>query len=298
RLDRLNERSHVRVGAQPAHVIPREPSRELAAVRERPSERRPDEVPPRFAPAGLDVAVPEHGLVADARPGPPDEPPHHERRRQVEPDDDVCAVRDQIAEHAVIRRVGHPVVAPGRLEHALAQHLRAARLPVGTVMERVDLDRTQPGNARELVGERRLAAAARTGDRDPHGSWSSPRATRTAEPPTSIRSTASAVPSARANSVDRRPISTPCSISISSPKAMRPCRARWSASGPAAEPVAGSSAMPRPGPNMRSFHRRPEPAKQLIPSVPYSPSSRIGGSSAATSSREPSATYTCGTPLS
>ena len=34
---------------------------------------------------------------------------------------------------------------------------------------------------------------------------------------------------------------------------MRPCRARCTASGPAAEPVAGSSGTPRPGANMRAF---------------------------------------------
>ena len=46
-------------------------------------------------------------------------------------------------------------------------------------------------------------------------------------------------------------------ISISSPKAIRPWRARWSASGPAAEPVAGSSATPPPGANIRVFQRSP-----------------------------------------
>ncbi len=79
-----------------------------------------------------------------------------------------------------------------------------------------------------------------------------------------LRSTRSALPSTRAYSVDGRPISTPCVISISSPKAIRPCRARWSASGPAAEPVAGSSATPPPGANIRVFHRVPEPAMRLI----------------------------------
>lgn len=36
-------------------------------------------------------------------------------------------------------------------------------------------------------------------------------------------------------------------MTISSPNAIHPCRARWQASGPAAEPVAGSSGMPSPG---------------------------------------------------
>ena len=54
-------------------------------------------------------------------------------------------------------------------------------------------------------------------------------------------------------------------ISISSPGWTRPWRTRWTASGPAAEPVAGSSETPAPGANMRVFHALPEPAKQLIP---------------------------------
>src|SRR6266545_3248658 len=51
----------------------------------------------------------------------------------------------------------------------------------------------------------------------------------------------SADPSALAYSRDGLPISSPCRISISWPKPIRPCLARWTASGPAAEPVAGSS---------------------------------------------------------
>ena len=51
-------------------------------------------------------------------------------------------------------------------------------------------------------------------------------------------------------------------IVISSPQAMRPWRARWQASGPAAEPVAASSP---PRQNIRVVHALPEPAKQLTP---------------------------------
>ena len=71
----------------------------------------------------------------------------------------------------------------------------------------------------------------------------------------------SAVPSTRAKSVEGRPISTPCVISISSPKPIRPWRARCTASGPAAEPVAGSSATPPPGANMRDLPARPVAAR-------------------------------------
>ena len=89
----------------------------------------------------------------------------------------------------------------------------------------------------------------------------SPRATMTADPPTRTRSTWPAGPSARAYSHDGLPISSPCLISISSPKPIRPCRARWTASGPAAEPVAGSSGTPWYGANIRVFQDRPRPAK-------------------------------------
>ena len=65
-----------------------------------------------------------------------------------------------------------------------------------------------------------------------------------------LRNTFSSSPSrasARAKSVDGRPISTPCEISIHSPHSTSPCRHRWTTSGPAAEPVAGSSGTPSEG---------------------------------------------------
>ena len=98
------------------------------------------------------------------------------------------------------------------------------------------------GRRRLLDGARGRAARDRGGRAQ--GILNSPRATSTAEPPTRTRSIRSAEPSATAKSLEGRPISAPCAISISSPKAIRPCRARWIASGPAAEPVAGSSATP------------------------------------------------------
>ena len=100
--------------------------------------------------------------------------------------------------------------------------------------------------------------------RDQSGRRNSPRATVTAEPPTSTRSIAAGPPSARAKSTLGRPISTPWRISISCPKGIRPWRARWQASGPAAEPVAGSSGTPAPGAKARVFQRRPAPAKQFV----------------------------------
>ena len=72
---------------------------------------------------------------------------------------------------------------------------------------------------------------------------------------------------------------------------MRPCRARWTASGPAAEPVAASSGTPPPGANILVFQREPEPAKQLNPIVgPKRASAAVSGASRATSSSLPSAT--------
>ena len=41
--------------------------------------------------------------------------------------------------------------------------------------------------------------------------------------------------------VDGRSMTAPCEITISSPHSTRPCRQRWQASGPAIDPVAGSS---------------------------------------------------------
>ena len=76
---------------------------------------------------------------------------------------------------------------------------------------------------------------------------------------------------------------------------MRPWRARWQASGPAAEPVAASSP---PAQNIRVFQRSPDPAKQLTPVAPNSTTAATFGRSAATSSSEPSATKRCVAPLS
>ena len=59
----------------------------------------------------------------------------------------------------------------------------------------------------------------------PQSSLNSPRATMTAEPPTSTFEICSGEPSTRAYSLLGRLISAPCEISISSPNAMRLCRA-------------------------------------------------------------------------
>ena len=87
-----------------------------------------------------------------------------------------------------------------------------------------------------------------------------------------------------------RPSSSPWRISISSPNSTRPCRQRWTASGPAAEPVAGSSATPSAGANIRVFQRGPAPEKQLAPIAPISVSAAMSGRSAATAASLSSST--------
>ena len=54
----------------------------------------------------------------------------------------------------------------------------------------------------------------------------SPRATTIARPPTSTRSIESPLPCAVAKSLEGRPISAPCSTSISAPQSTSPCRQR------------------------------------------------------------------------
>ncbi len=124
----------------------------------------------------------------------------------------------------------------------------------------------------------------------------SPRATATAEPPTSIAVSASAVPAARATSVLGRPTSAPCEISMSVSHASRPWRHRCAASGPAAEPVAASSSGPMPTANMRVLAVRVPSAsvcvaKQFTPATPaISLSREKSGRKAATSSNVGSVT--------
>src|SRR5581483_8439872 len=121
-----------------------------------------------------------------------------------------------------------------------------------------------------------------------------PRATTTAEPPTSARSSEYA----RARSRDGRPISSPWRISTSVPHWTAPWRPRWTASGPAADPVAGSSATPSVGPNQRLFHRTPEPAKQYAPTRSCSASAAWSGRRAATASSSGRQTKTWRGPFS
>ena len=108
-------------------------------------------------------------------------------------------------------------------------------------------------------------------------------------------------PSTRANKVDGLPISVPCSILISSPKASRLWRARCSASGPAAEPVAGSSGTPPPGARTcassscsprRRGHRRRAPLRRCARRL------RSGRERGHLLTRAQHVTYTCWRPLS
>src|SRR5581483_540516 len=158
--------------------------------------------------------------------------------------------------------VDDPAVTRAGRKHARAEHVDRRLPPAGLVIEGVELDVGNAEDLRQPLRRGRLAArrAAHHGDAL-HGRWNSPRATATAEPPTSTSSSECAT----AKSVDGRPISPPCLISISSPNAIRPCRARWSASGPAAEPVAGSSSTPCAGTKTRTFHVAPSRAKHIVP---------------------------------
>src|SRR2546423_3651291 len=145
-----------------------------------------------------------------------------------------------------LERAGRRLLVRERRLDVVARRLRISegmRLEVGAVgIERDDrlrlvrLPAALPGLAPALGGRARVHQGRRN----------SPRATTTADPPTSTRSTFSAEPSIRAKSFDGRSISTPCVISISSPNGARPWRAAWSASGPPARPVAGSSGTPPP----------------------------------------------------
>ena len=165
--------------------------------------------------------------------------PHHQRHRQIEPRHCLGVLEDEVAELIECSCRRRPSRRPSRRgRDAAVQLLRPAALPVRAVLERVDLDVTRVQQLGEPRTKACLSAAARADDATMRVTErNSPRATITAEPPTSTSS------GERATRVQRRgrPISTPCTISISSPKPIRPCRARWSASGPAAEPVAGSS---------------------------------------------------------
>ena len=190
--------------------------------------------------------------------------------------------RTEVADLRVVVAVADPAVRRGRERgvDTRLEHVGRRLLPARVVVERVELDVWDAEPARELAGERRLAGARPADDGDASQRRNSPRATMTAEPPTSTSSGERAT----AYSVDGRPISTPWWISISSPKSIRPCRARWSASGPAAEPVAGSSATPCAGTKTRAFQLSPSRAKQT---VPYGLSSSSAPSRAAARRRPP-----------
>ena len=200
----------------------------------------------------------------------------------------------------MIRRVGDPVVALGRRGDALAQDVRR---------------RTTPSSARGAARRSRRAGCRVCARALPRASSCRCRpgpviamriraGTRRARRPPPIRRPRCARRRRRCRRRARRASSAgrsrrPATISISSPNAMRPWRARWSASGPAAEPVAGSSVMPRPSAEHARLPAQPVAGEAVDPDraeLGELLESRDG--SAATSSSEPSATNTCGTPLS
>jgi hypothetical protein len=130
--------------------------------------------------------VPQLDLVALPHPAAPEQAPQNERRGKVEPENRVGALEDEVADDGVVRPVADPAVLLSGRKDAQVQLLLAARLPVRAVPQRVDLDVPRVETFGEERREARLPAAARPDDRDARQSRNSPRATITAEPPTSI----------------------------------------------------------------------------------------------------------------
>ena len=109
------------------------------------------------------------------------------------------------------RRSPRPPRSPRRIDRRRGRSRRPPRRPTHR--------RRGPRDPRRDRARERI-------ERRDQGSSISPRAITTALPPTSTRSTRSESPRTRAWSVDGRSISTPCSITTSSPNRTRPCRAR------------------------------------------------------------------------
>src|SRR3954453_24033188 len=262
----------------------REVRRQAAPVLECAPERWPDELADLVEPALFAISVPEHHVAALANPTAPHETPQDERDGQIEPSNRLCALEDEVADDRVVRPVADPVIPLRRGRDAAAQLLRSTALPVRAMPQRVDLDVTRVQQLGEPRAETTLAAATRADHDETGHSRNSPRATMTAEPPASTSSGERAT----ANSVDGRPLSAPWWISISSPKPIRPCRARWSARGPAAEPVAGSSPTPCAGTKTRAFQPSPSRAKHTVPYRLSSSTASLVGLRAAPASGESS----------
>ena len=190
------------------------------------------------------------------------------------------------------RRVGHPAVLLGRGEHALAKDLGTARLPVRPVMEGIDLDVAEPS-----VRASSIASVVLPLPLGPVMAMRVRSGTRRARRPPPSRRPRSARRRRRSRRRARRAPTAGGSRRPGRSRSRRRTRCgraatRCSASGPAAEPVAGSSATPSAGtehPRLPAACRRR--AKQLMPYAPSVLEALRGrAASAATSSSEPSAT--------
>src|SRR5919197_5659014 len=148
--------------------MPRQPCRAQRAMTEMAPDR-PDEhrLPAEEAAApALAIAAPELLTGAD----PADRPQRHARerhaQRHVEPDDGVGSLEDEVAELAVVVAVDDPAAPVDRRRHAPPELLGRRLDPVRAVEERVELDVRDAVAARQLLGDRRLPAPARSLDGD------------------------------------------------------------------------------------------------------------------------------------
>ncbi len=128
------------------------------------------------------------------------------------------------------------------------------------------------------------------------GTRPEPRSPRCRRPPPARSARPTPRPPPRAATAVRSP--RPGGSRSAAPKPIRPWRARCTASGPAAEPVAGSSATPSAGPNIRVLTRASgTTAKQLTPTSPTAASAPRSGRTAATAASSSSATNACRGPV-
>src|SRR5262245_36863186 len=131
-----------------------------------PEERA---APPEGAAPALLVPAPELDVAADAADRAPPQPAELERERQVEPDDRVRLPEHELAELRLVVAVDHPPLGHvvHRLEHGCAELLGRRLVPVGPVVERVELDERQLEPPGWLLRERRLPGARGALDVDP-----------------------------------------------------------------------------------------------------------------------------------
>jgi hypothetical protein len=122
------------------------------------------------APA-LAVAVPELLLAEDASGRAAHESREPHAHWKVEPDDEVRGLRDEISDRASIRAVDDPALSLHDRLDARAQLVGRARLPVGSVVKRVELVVGDVHPLGQSLSRRRLAAAASRRDKADAPQW-------------------------------------------------------------------------------------------------------------------------------